>query len=390
MRVLVLALAAAALAGCGPMGGGGGASSRYVTEKVTVGDVEKTVLSTGALQPSEVVNVGAQASGQIQSLKVQLGDRVKAGQLIAVIDPSIQENTLRNTQATLAVQQAQRASQEASLAQNQLSLKRAGQLLHAGISNQAAFDQADTAVKVSLAGLKASDAQIRQAQLAVERAQVDLSRTNIVAPIDGVVAVISVRQGQTVNSIQVTPTIVRLAIMDVMTVKAEVSEADVINVHPGQKVYFTILGDSDHRYYGTLRTVEPAPDSAANDPNGGLGGGPSTAAVYYNALFDVPNPEGRLRAAMTAQVNIVLAEAKGVLKIPASALRKKGGGYVVLVLGADGKSSERAVHVGLNNSVVAQITDGLKAGETVVISDSRALPGSSSSSGGASVSVGTK
>jgi membrane fusion protein, macrolide-specific efflux system len=392
-----MALAAAlALAACMPSASA--KAPRYLTEKVAVADLEKTVLGTGSLQPLEIVDVGAQATGQIQELKVELGDRVKRGQLIAVIDPQIQQNNLRNAEAALAVQQANRASLEASLAQNELTMKRQAQLVKTGASAQAALDQADAQVKVSKANVRASDAQIRQAEINVERAKVDLSRTRILAPIDGVVAAIQVREGQTVNAVQSAPTVVRLAKMDVMTVKAQISEADVINVRPGQKVYFTILGDPDKRYYGAIRNVEPAPEQTGSSLGGGgstsLGGG-SNAAVYYNALFDVPNSDGRLKAAMTAQVNVVLAEAKGVLTMPAQALSAKDGQgrYKVKVLGADGKTTtERLVTVGLNNNVRAQVLSGLKAGEQVVVGDGlgkKATPGSQQKDegGGASVTV---
>jgi macrolide-specific efflux system membrane fusion protein len=378
-------MVAAALAGCSK---NGGKPDRFLTETVAIADLEKTVIGTGALQPLDVVNVGAQATGQVQSLKVELGDKVRKGQVIAVIDPQIQQNTLLNAEAALAVQQAQRASMAATLALNEINLKRQEQLIKTGVAAPSAQEQADAQVKVSRANLNSSDAQIRQAQIAVQKAKVDLGRTNIIAPIDGVVAEIDVREGQTVNAVQSAPTIVKLAKMDVMTVKAQISEADVINVVPGQKVYFTILGDPTKRYYGALRTVEPAPDSAPGSANtSGLGGG-ANAAVYYNALFDVPNTDGRLRAAMTAQVNVVLAELKGVLTVPSSGLGKKGkdGRFDVKVLGADGKTTTtKKVRIGLNNNVLAQVLDGLKAGDKVVVGDAQA---GKTTESGASVSVG--
>lgn len=387
--------AALALNACMPSTGAKKAP-RYLTEKAAMGDIEQTVLGTGSVQPLEIVDVGAQATGQIQDLKVELGDQVHKGQLIAVIDPQNQQNTLRNAEAALALQQAQKASLQAQLEQNEITLKRQAQLINTGFAAQAAYDQANASLKVSRANITAADAQIRQAQLAVDRAKLDLSRTQIVAPIDGVVAAIVVRQGQTVNAVQSAPTVVRLAKMSVMTVRAQISEADVINVRPGQKVYFTILGDPEKRYYGAIRTVEPAPEQTSGTGSASsatsLGGG-TNAAVYYNALFDVPNSDGRLKAAMTAQVNVVQAEVKNVLTIPAQALGKKDkdGGYTVKVLGADGKAVDRKVKAGLNNNVKVQILSGLKVGEQVVVGDSfgkKATPGGQQQGGGgASVSV---
>lgn len=365
-RVIAIALAAALAAVAGCHKGPGKASDRYLTAVVARGDVEKTVLATGTLQPSQVVNVGAQATGQIQSLQVELGDVVKKGQLLGVIDPAIQKNTLSNAQAALAAQEAQLAGQQATLAKNELELERQKSLVDRGYTSRSSYDQANASVAVSRASIRSATAQVNQARLAVDKAHVDLGRTNITAPIDGVVASILVREGQTVNAVQNSPTVVRLANMSTMTVKAQISEADVVKVSPGATVYFTILGDPDKKYYGTLRTIEPAPDNA-----GDLLTAPANAAIYYNALFDVPNPDGRLRSSMTAQVNVVLGQAKGVLTVPAGALGKKGadGLYPVKALLADGKTVEKKVRVGLIDSARAEVLSGLKAGDKVVVGD---------------------
>ena len=368
--LVLAAVLAAGLGACTP-GGAKVKGPRYLTEKVVIGDIEKTVMGSGALEPLEVVNVGAQASGQIRSLKVELGDLVRKGQLIAVIDPSTQEVTLRNAEAALAAQQAQRAQQEARLAQDEVSFRRQADLLAKGFASKSAYDSAEATVKVSRAGLRSVDAQIRQAEIRVDEAKIDLSRTNIIAPIDGVVTAILVREGQTVNSFQTAPTIARIAKMDVMTVKAQISEADVINVFPGQKVWFTILGDPNKRYYAVLRAVEPSPQGSAGEQ---MGAQAPQGAVYYNALFDVPNTDGRLRTSMTAQVNVIMSEVKGVPVIPAAALDKvdKDGRYTIKIMGPEKKPVERKVRVGLNNNVFAQVLEGVKVGDQVILGDSQA------------------
>jgi macrolide-specific efflux system membrane fusion protein len=154
-----------------------------------------------------------------------------------------------------------------------------------------------------------------------------------------------------------------------MTVKAQVSEADVIHIVPGQEVYFTILGESEKRYYAKLRGTEPAPQNfletqAAGTPK-------QNTAVFYNSLFDVPNPDHRLRISMTAQVRIVLDKAKDVLTVPVAALGAKNqdGSYVVRVLDAEGKAQPRNVQMGINNNVRAEIKDGLAEGDKVVIGE---------------------
>ena len=343
----------------------------FVTATATLGDLEQSVLATGTLQAFKQVSVGAQASGQIKTLAVALGDTVKKGQLIAEIDALKQQNELRNTQAALQSAEALLGSRRALLRQAELNFERQKELLAADAISRQAFEQAEATLGTSRADIKTSEAQIAQARIAADTAQLNLGYTRIVAPMDGVVVAIVTLQGQTVNANQSAPTIIKLALLDTITVKAQISEADVVRVKPGQKVYFTILGAPDKRYNTTLRSVEPAPDSIASDTPS------SSTAIYYNGLLDVPNPEGRLRISMTAQVYIVQNEAKGVITIPSAAIEQTGrrGPASVRVVGADGKPEKRTVKVGINNNVNAQILEGLAEGEKVVLSEAPA-PGS--------------
>jgi macrolide-specific efflux system membrane fusion protein len=373
------------------------ARPRYLTATVKRGDIEQTVLASGILTPSELVSVGAQVSGQVKALNVQLGERLTRGQLIALIDPVPQENTLRNAEALLAQEQAQLVAERVALRQDELSLKRQTEMLAVQGISQADYDAAQAAVDTARANIAALEAQITQAGIAVDTARVNLGYTKISSPIDGEVIAVLVKQGQTVNSVYSTPTIVKVAKLDTMTVKAQISEADVIKVAPGQKVYFTILGDSSHRYYARLRAIEPATEAFASDtsPTGtGTSSSASTSsnpAVYYNALFDVDNPDHRLRASMTVQVNVVLAEVRQALLVPSSALGAEGDAAAgaeaaadtpadsaqatLRVLDAAGEAQPRRVRVGINNNINAQILEGLSAGEKVVIS-SAATPDS--------------
>lgn len=170
---------------------------------------------------------------------------------------------------------------------------------------------------------------------------------------------------------QQAPVILKLADLDTMTVKAQVSEADVIRVRAGQPAYFTILGEPDKRHYGKLRAIEPAPQNYAEAQSPLGGGSKPNSAVFYNALFEVPNPEHRLRISMTAQVSIVLSNARNALSIPAAALgeKRKDGTYAVRVLRADGSTETRNVRIGINNNVRVEVLAGLKDGERVVIGD---------------------
>ncbi|OZI46880.1 efflux RND transporter periplasmic adaptor subunit [Bordetella genomosp. 5] len=354
----------------------------YATAEARVADMENSVLASGTLEAVRQVSVGAQVSGQVKSLKVKLGDEVRQGQLVAEIDDLTQQNDLRNAQAALETRKAERRARQATLKQAELAFRRQRDMLARDASSRADYEEAEATLAVTRADIAALDAQIAQAGIEVDTATVNLGYTRISSPMDGKVVAIVTKEGQTVNSFQTAPTIIKVAQVDTMTVKAQISEADVTRVRAGQKVYFTILGEPDQRYEGTLRAIEPAPDSIQRDEStaaltgSSTSGGSSSAAVYYNGLFDVPNPDQTLRISMTAQVFIVLGEAKQTLVIPASALGKRGadGRYTVQLVNADGTLTPREVKVGMNNNVSAQILEGLTAGDKVVSAEAATLP----------------
>lgn len=237
-----------------------------------------------------------------------------------------------------------------------------------GVGVQADFDSAKATLDATRADINALDAQIVQAQIAVNTAQVNLGYTQITSPIDGTIVAIPVEEGQTVNAVQSAPTIVKVAHLDTMTIEAQISEADVVKVKTGMPVYFTILGEPGKQYRATLRAVEPAPDAINTDTTASSSSSSSSAssssAIYYNGLFDVANPDGTLRISMTAQVYIVLDKAESAVVIPATALN----GDSVQVVDAGGNITQRPVKVGINNHVDAQIISGLQVGEKVIVS----------------------
>ncbi|WP_447839087.1 efflux RND transporter periplasmic adaptor subunit [Aeromonas salmonicida] len=331
----------------------------YITATAERRDLEQSVLADGTLQAQKLVSVGAQVSGQIKVLHVALGDQVKQGDLLVEIDDLTQQNALKDAEAALGNVQAQLASRRATLRNNALMFDRQRKVLARGLGSQADYDSAEATLIATRADIRALIAQAVQARIAVDTARVNLGYTRIVAPMAGTIVAIPVEQGQTVNAVQSTPTIVKVARLDTMTVEAQISEADVIRVSTGLPIYFTILGAPEHRYEARLRAIEPAPDSINDDTSSS-----TTTAVYYNGLFEVSNPEGALRIGMTAQVHLVLATERNALVIPAIAL---SGDRVQVVDGA-GKLQWRQVKVGLNNKVDAQILSGLEAGESVVVS----------------------
>ena len=355
-------------------------TSTLVTASVARGEVEEAVLATGTLKPVTLVAVGAQASGRITRVAVALGEQVKAGDLLAEIDSVLQENALRTARAALDNVRAQRAEKEALLQRDVLILERRASMVTSKIVSQADFEAAEADVKATRAQIDQLKAQIIEAEVAVENAQSNLGYTRITAPIDGTVLAIVSQQGQTVNAAQSAPTIMVLGQLDTMTVRAEISEADVVRTAPGQRAYFTIVGDTTRRYETQLAFIEPAPESIKSDDSFSSSTATSSAsstssssssAIYYNGILNVPNPEGRLRTYMTAEVHIVVGHVADALIVPAMALGARGadGRYEVRVLGGDGQVETRRVEIGLNDKTVAEIRAGLSEGERVVTGD---------------------
>ncbi|MBT9369005.1 efflux RND transporter periplasmic adaptor subunit [Rhizobium sp. CSW-27] len=363
------------------------AGPRYLTAPVTRADVEETVLATGTLKPVRLVAVGSQASGRITSIKVKLGDTVRKGDLIAEIDSTTQTNDLKTAEASLANVKAQLSEKQATLQGYQTTLARQKAVYSSQAGSQADLQTAETNVKTTEAQIAALNAQIVSAEIAVKTAQAELGYTQITAPMDGTILSIVNQEGRTVNASQSIPTIVILGDLTTMTVRAEISEADIPKVEPGQHLRFNLIGDRATVYDATLETIEPAPESITSDSavssstttSSSSSSSSSSSAIYYIGTFNVPNPEGKFRTYMSAEVNIVLGTAKGVLTIPSSALGTidKQGHTKVRVIGSDGQPREQQIVVGLNNKITAEVREGLSEGEHVIIGQASASKSSS-------------
>ncbi|VVE23914.1 efflux transporter periplasmic adaptor subunit [Pandoraea pneumonica] len=345
----------------------------YLSAKVARGDLEDAVLATGVLQPIKQVEVGSQANGQLRSLKVVLGDNVTKGQLLAEIDPTLSESDLRDVTAGLNTLAADRRAKAIRQAQAERELARQRQMARDEATSPRDLEKARMEYEALTAELASLDSQISQQNVKVDKARTNLSYTRITAPISGSVTLISTQEGQTVTAIYQIPTILKIADLSKMTIKAQVSEADVVRIREGQPVYFTILGAPQTRYEGKLRVIQPSPEKINN-------------AIFFNALFDVPNPNGVLRPDMTAQVSIVRERIANTLTFPSVALgeQRADGRYKVRVLDAKGNAHVRWVKVGLDNRLTAQALDGLAEGERVVTADpADAPPPGSGDNGGA-------
>ncbi|MBA2058270.1 efflux RND transporter periplasmic adaptor subunit [Psychrobacter cryohalolentis] len=414
----------------------------YLTATAEIGDIENNVMASGKVKALNTVDVGAQVSGEVTRLFVEVGDEVQKGDLIAQIDQVTQKNSLSNEQASLeqseaALQsaraeslsrqaglksaQADLASRQAELRQAQADFSRLQGLLaidaisqqdydtqgtkvqtaQAAVANaRASIDTAKAAIATTAANINSQQAALRKSQTNVSTAQEDLSYTTIRAPMSGTVVSVTTEQGTTVNANQSAPTIVTLADLSTVRINAQISEADVINVKAGLPVYFNIIGNPDQKYDSILKAIEPAPEKISDTSS-------TDAAIYYVGYIEVPNTERRFRIDMTAQVYIVINQAKDALLIPSAALqpasktgKSKNSKNLttknttanadsdstatmanVRVLKADGTVVEQTVKVGINNRVNAEILSGLKKGDEVILSEEGPDSGSKGSGG---------
>jgi macrolide-specific efflux system membrane fusion protein len=356
-KLAVIAALAAALAAGGY--GAWRASAAPATERsqptavVQRGDLEETVSATGTLQPRDYVDVGTQVSGQLKVVHVEIGDVVKKGDLLAEIDPAVYLSRVEAAQAQLRNLGAQLTERQAQLKLAEQKAQRQANMMRENATTAEAVQTAEAELQSAKAQIDALRAQIQQVRSTLRGDQANLSYTKIHAPMAGTVVTQTAKAGQTLNANQSAPVILRIADLSTMTVQTQVSEADVSKLRVGMPVYFTTLGAEGKRWHATLRQVNPSPEVVNN-------------VVLYNALFDVPNPDGALMTQMTAQVFFVVAETKNAVIVPAAALERRDGRLTVRVQTDEGGFERREVELGLVTRVAAEVRAGLEAGERVV------------------------
>ncbi|MDC9580240.1 macrolide transporter subunit MacA [Xenorhabdus sp. PR6a] len=345
----------------------------YQTSPVVRGDFARSVSAVGQLDAVSKVDVGAQVSGQLKELYVKLGDKVKQGQLLALIDPQTAKNTVEEIQETAKSLEANLRGAQAELKLAQLKVKRQKYLFKSHLISHQDLDSDITDMQAKTAKIDDLMAQIKQNKAKLDSAKTNLQYTRITAPIEGIVADIKTFQGQTVIAAQQAPTILTLANLDTMIVNTQISEADVVSLKPGQKVSFTILGAPGKQFHSILKDILPTPQ-VVNNVN------------FYSARFEVPNPQHILRLQMTAQVKIELQTLHNVLMIPISSLEVSSNQsstsqsstsispssspqYEVSVL-RNGKAEKRKVTIGAFDNTNVQVLSGLKENERVVTSRS--------------------
>ena len=363
---------------------------------VEIGSIENTIASSGTLKPSRLIEVGAQVSGQLQKLYVQVGDVVEEGQLLAEIDARVQAGRVEASRASIAAQEAQLAARRAALELAKANSARQERLMNSDATSQLEYDNATNNLASAEASLIQLQRQIEQsrATLASDETQLDFSK--IYAPAAGTIVAIDMIEGRTLNATQQAPTLLRIADLGTMTVQADVSEADIASIKPGMDVYFTTLGGGNRRWYAKLRQVLPTPVVTNN-------------VVLYTGLFDIENTDGALLSEMTAQVYFITSAAQNVLTVPMGALTFEAAGppnatarpgpaagsftpppgaggavragiprgaprgapgiprkATVTVVAEDGTQHEQEVTVGVTSRVSAEVVSGLKEGDKVI------------------------
>lgn len=331
------------------------------TARAEVRDVEVLVTATGRLQPRDFVDVGAQVSGQLERLLVEVGDQVEQGQLLAEIDPTLLQSQVESNQAQLRNQQAVLREREAQYELSRLNYQRQERLQGASLTSEELVETARATMQQAQAQVDSIRAQIDQTQSSLRAAEANLNYTRIFAPMSGTVVSIEARRGQTLNAAQTTPTILTIADLSEMTVEAQVSEADIGRLELGMPVYFTTMGNRTQRWHGELRLIEPTPVVENN-------------VVLYNALFEVPNDEGRLMTQMTTNVFFIADAARDAVTVPAAAVRRDREGAYVEVISSDGSQRQVRVSTGVSDRVHTAIESGIDAGAQVVIPAANAAP----------------
>jgi macrolide-specific efflux system membrane fusion protein len=347
------------------------------------GDIENVVPSAGSLQPLNFVDVGAQVSGQLQTLHVEAGDKVDEGDLLAEIDATVQLANVESIRAQLQRLQAQLQDRRAQLQLARIQAERQERLMEENATSAEEYDSAQATLASADAQLRSTEAEIEQTRSELQGEEALLGYSRIYAPISGTVSSIAAREGQTLNANQSAPLILQIADLSKMTVSTQVSEADVSKLHNGMEAYFTTLGGGNQRWTGQLRQILPTPEVLNN-------------VVLYTALFDVENPGGELMTQMTAQVFFVVGAAYDVVRVPVGAVRYEGrgergnaheGGTIaegspqpgrdgaegpgrpasVTVVAGNGELVPRDVRIGVSDRIYAEVISGLEEGEEVVV-----------------------
>lgn len=337
----------------------------YQTETVKRGDVRQTVQAGGDIIAMNLVDVGAQASGQIKKMYVQLGEKVAKGQLIATIDATSQINEINTNRSKLSSLNAQLKSKEIALQIAEKNYKREKDLWAKDATSRKELESAEDTLFSTRASILEIKASIKQVQIALSNARANLGYTRIESPLNGTVVSAPVREGQTINSVQSSPMVAQIADLSKMIVRMQIPEGDVTKIKKGMTVEFTTLADPNTIYTGVLQAVDPGFTTVTRGSYSEKTD-TSTSAIYYFARAVVDNKEGMLHIGMTTENTIIIKEAKDVLYVPTSVIRHNNKKYYVEVFNDKQEIVWQRVQIGIADNMNTQIIAGLKEGQEVI------------------------
>ena len=347
----------------------------FITKKAKKGSFSKKVDATGEIFATELIDVGAQVSGQIKKLYVKLGDQVKKGDMIASIDSSTQQNSIDNKEAQLAIYKAQLESAKVALNIAKTQFDRENALFAKNATSKQEFESAKNAYSANSAKIKELEAQIKQTNIELSTAKINLGYTKITAPRDGTVVSVQVEEGQTVNANQTTPTIVNIADLSHVKMKMQIAEGDITKIKVGTPVEYSILSEPTKKFQTTVSSIDPglttlsdgSYGSSSSSKSSYSSSSSSSSAVYYYAQSIVDNKDGILRIGMTTQNELLIANVEDAIIVPSIGIKKDENGTFVYVL-KDGKPVKTAVKTGIKDNLDTQIISGINEGDEIITS----------------------
>jgi len=347
----------------------------FITKKAKKGSFSKKVDATGEIFATELIDVGAQVSGQIKKLYVKLGDQVKKGDMIASIDSSTQQNSIDNKEAQLAIYKAQLESAKVALNIAKTQFDRENALFTKNATSKQEFESAKNTYSANSAKIKELEAQIKQTNIELSTAKINLGYTKITAPRDGTVVSVQVEEGQTVNANQTTPTIVNIADLSRVKMKMQIAEGDITKIKVGTPVEYSILSEPTKKFQTTVSSIDPglttlsdgSYGSSSSSKSSYSSSSSSSSAVYYYAQSIVDNKDGILRIGMTTQNELLIANVEDAIIVPSIGIKKDENGTFVYVL-KDGKPVKTAVKTGIKDNLDTQIISGINEGDEIITS----------------------
>ena len=347
----------------------------FITKKAKKGSFSKKVDATGEIFATELIDVGAQVSGQIKKLYVKLGDQVKKGDMIASIDSSTQQNSIDNKEAQLAIYKAQLESAKVALNIAKTQFDRENALFAKNATSKQEFESAKNTYSANSAKIKELEAQIKQTNIELSTAKINLGYTKITAPRDGTVVSVQVEEGQTVNANQTTPTIVNIADLSHVKMKMQIAEGDITKIKVGTPVEYSILSEPTKKFQTTVSSIDPglttlsdgSYGSSSSSKSSYSSSSSSSSAVYYYAQSIVDNKDGILRIGMTTQNELLIANVEDAIIVPSIGIKKDENGTFVYVL-KDGKPVKTAVKTGIKDNLDTQIIIGINEGDEIITS----------------------